>query len=105
VLTVTQQKLRTPYAQHYNLMVHHFNFQARRCWNSATSALPETKLPRIRQMNQAFITQAQIDKLLPTCAPGMEIMVSPTSEEAGRIGKIGVRAMLGIAAMASGRGG
>ena len=36
-----------------------------------------TKLPRFRQMNQAFITQQQIDQLTPDVVTRMEIMGIP----------------------------
>ena len=36
-----------------------------------------TKLPRFRQMNQAFITQAQIDQLTPDVRTRLEIMGIP----------------------------
>jgi hypothetical protein len=76
VLTVTQQKLRTPYAQHYNLVLQQ-QLPARSLFEIAYVGTQGTKLPRFRQMNQAFITQAQIDTLTPDVRTRMEIMGIP----------------------------
>src|SRR5258708_10548293 len=76
VLTVTQQKLRTPYAQHYNLMVQH-QLPGKTLLEFGYVGTSGTKLPRFRQMNQAFITQAQIDNLTPDVRTRMEIMGIP----------------------------
>jgi len=76
VLTVTQQKLRTPYAQHYNLMVQH-QLPGKALLEFGYVGTSGTKLPRFRQMNQAFITQAQIDKLTPDVRTRMELMGIP----------------------------
>ena len=76
VLTVTQQKLRTPYAQHYNLVLQQ-QLPARSLFEIAYVGTQGTKLPRFRQMNQAFITQSQIDALTPDVRTRMEIMGIP----------------------------
>jgi hypothetical protein len=76
VLTVTQQKLRTPYAQHYNLVLQQ-QLPGRSLFEIAYVGTQGTKLPRFRQMNQAFITQAQIDTLTPDVRTRMEIMGIP----------------------------
>jgi hypothetical protein len=76
VLTVTAQKLRTPYAQHYNFLVQQ-ELPARTLLEVGYVGTSGTKLPRFRQMNQAFITQAQIDQLTPDVRTRMEIMGIP----------------------------
>src|SRR5713101_2067885 len=76
VLTVTQQKLRTPYAQHYNWLMQH-ELPGKALLEFGYVGTSGTKLPRFRQMNQAFITQAQIDKLTPDVRTRMEIMGIP----------------------------
>jgi len=76
VLTVTQQKLKTPYAQHYNLVLQH-ELPARTLLEIGYVGTSGTKLPRFRQMNQAFITQQQIDQLTPDVRTRMQIMGIP----------------------------
>jgi Carboxypeptidase regulatory-like domain/TonB-dependent Receptor Plug Domain/TonB dependent receptor len=76
VLTVTQQKLRTPYAQHYNLELQH-ELPGRVLMELGYVGTSGTKLPRFRQMNQAFITQQQIDQLTPDVKTRMELMGIP----------------------------
>jgi hypothetical protein len=76
VLTVTQQHLVTPYAQHYNLLLQH-ELPARTLLEIGYVGTSGTKLPRFRQINQAFITQAQIDQLTPDVRTRMEIMGIP----------------------------
>src|SRR5262249_40430820 len=76
VLTITEQKLRTPYAQHYNLVLQQ-QLPARSLFEIAFVGTEGTKLPRFRQINQAFITQAQIDTLTPDVRTRMEIMGIP----------------------------
>jgi hypothetical protein len=76
VLTVTQQKLKTPYAQHYNLIFQH-ELPARTLLEIGYVGTSGTKLPRFRQMNQAFITQQQIDNLTPDVRTRMQIMGIP----------------------------
>ena len=76
VLTITQQKLRTPYAQHYNLVLQQ-QLPARSLFEIAYVGTQGTKLPRFRQTNQAFITQSQIDNLRPDVRTRMQIMGIP----------------------------
>ncbi len=76
VLTITQQKLRTPYAQHYNFLLQR-ELPARTLLEIGYVGTSGTKLPRFRQMNQAFITQQQIDQLAPDVVTRMEIMGIP----------------------------
>jgi hypothetical protein len=76
VLTVTQQHLMTPYAQHYNIVFQQ-ELPARTLLELAYVGTTGTKLPRFRQMNQAFITQAQIDQLTPDVRTRLEIMGIP----------------------------
>jgi len=77
VLTVTQQRLRTPYAQHYNVRVQQ-ELPAKILFEVGYVGTLGTKLPRFRQMDQAFITQQQIDALTPDVVTRMEIMGIPT---------------------------
>lgn len=76
VLTVTQQKLKTPYAQHYNLMYQQ-ELPARTLLEIGYVGTTGRKLPRFRQINQAYIDQAQIDQLTPDVRTRMEIMGIP----------------------------
>jgi hypothetical protein len=76
VLTITQQKLRTPYAQHYNLGIQH-QLPGRMLLELAYVGTSGTKLPRFRQVNQAFITKEQIDQLTPTVVDRMELIGIP----------------------------
>src|SRR6266852_626571 len=76
VLTVTQQHLVTPYAQHYNLLLQH-ELPARTLLEIGYVGTSGTKLPRFRQINQAFITQAQIEQLTPDVRTRMQIMGIP----------------------------
>ena len=76
VLTVTQQHLVTPYAQHYNLLLQH-ELPSHTLLEIGYVGTSGTKLPRFRQMNQAYITQAQIDRLTPDVRTRMEIMGIP----------------------------
>ena len=76
VLTITQQRLRTPYAQHYNLVLQQ-ELPGRVLMELGYVGTSGTKLPRFRQMNQAFITQQQIDNLTPDVRTRMELMGIP----------------------------
>ena len=76
VITVSQQHLMTPYAQHYNLMLQR-QLPARTLLEVGYVGTSGTKLPRFRQMNQAFITQPEIDALTPDVRTRMEIMGIP----------------------------
>lgn len=76
VLTVTQQHLVTPYAQHYNFLLQQ-ELPSHTLLEIGYVGTSGTKLPRFRQMNQAFITQAQIDRLTPDVRTRMEIMGIP----------------------------
>jgi hypothetical protein len=64
VLTVTQQKLRTPYAQHLNFGIQH-QLPGRMLLDVAYVGTTGTKLPRFVQIDQAYITKQQIDSLPP----------------------------------------
>jgi hypothetical protein len=76
VITVTQQHLMTPYAQHYNLVLQR-QLPARTLLEVGYVGTSGTKLPRFRQVNQAFITQPEIDALSPDVRTRMEIMGIP----------------------------
>jgi hypothetical protein len=76
VLTITQQNLRTPYAQHFNLGVEH-QLPGRMLFGLAYVGTTGTKLPRFVQIDQAFITKAQIDSLTPDVVTRMEMLGIP----------------------------
>ena len=66
----------TPYAQHYNFMLQR-QLPAKTLLELAYVGTSGTKLPRFRQMNQAFITQPEIDALSPDVRTRMHIMGIP----------------------------
>ena len=76
VLTITQQNLRTPYAQHFNLGVEH-QLPGRMLLGIAYVGTTGTKLPRFVQIDQAYITKAQIDNLTPDVVTRMELLGIP----------------------------
>ena len=76
VLTITQQKLRTPYAQHYNLEIQH-EFPGRMLLELGYVGTSGTKLPRFRQIDQAFITAAQLQNLTPDLETRLLLMGLP----------------------------
>jgi len=76
VITVTDQKMPTPYAQHYNLLLQQ-ELPSRTLLEVAYVGTSGTKLPRFRQIDQAYITQAQIDQLTPDVVTRMELMGIP----------------------------
>jgi Carboxypeptidase regulatory-like domain/TonB dependent receptor/TonB-dependent Receptor Plug Domain len=77
VLTITQQSLRTPYAQHFNLDVEH-QLPGRMLLGIAYVGTTGTKLPRFVQIDQAYITKAQIDNLTPDVVTRMELLGIPS---------------------------
>ena len=77
VITVTNQNMPTPYAQHYNLLVQQ-ELPSRTLLEVAYVGTSGTKLPRFRQIDQAYITQTQIDQLSPDVITRMELMGIPT---------------------------
>ena len=76
VLTVTQQNLRTPYAQHFNLGIEH-ELPGKMVLGVAYVGTTGTKLPRFRQIDQAYINKAQIDTLSPDVVTRMELIGIP----------------------------
>lgn len=76
VLTITQQKLRTPYAQHYNLEIQH-ELPGRMLLELGYVGTSGTKLPRFRQIDQAFITAAQLQNLTPDLQTRLLLMGLP----------------------------
>jgi hypothetical protein len=76
VLTVTQQHLMTPYAQHYNLLLQQ-ELPSRTLLEVGYVGTTGTKLPRFRQMNQAFITVPQLLALSPDLEQRLLIMGLP----------------------------
>src|SRR5207245_4698337 len=77
VLTNTQQKIRTPYAQHYNVEVQH-ELPGRMLLEVGYVGTSGTKLPRFRQVDQAFITQKQLDQLTPDIPTRLSLMGIPS---------------------------
>jgi hypothetical protein len=76
VLTVTQQKLRTPYAQHYNLLMQH-ELPGKALMEIGYVGTSGTKLPRFRQIDQAFITPEQLQNLTPDLEDRLLILGLP----------------------------
>lgn len=76
VLTITQQKLRTPYAQHFNFGIQH-QLPGRMVLDLAYVGTTGTKLPRFVQIDQAYITKQKIDTLAPDVVTRMEIIGIP----------------------------
>ena len=76
VLTITQQHLLTPYAQHFNLGIEH-ELPGKMLLDVSYVGTTGTKLPRFRQINQAYITKAQIDSLTPDVVSRMELIGIP----------------------------
>ena len=77
VLTITQQHLRTPYAQHYNFGIQH-QLPGRMLLDLAYVGTTGTKLPRFVQIDQAYITKPQIDTLTPSVVARMELIGIPS---------------------------
>jgi hypothetical protein len=77
VLTITQQHLRTPYAQHYNFGIQH-QLPGRMVLDLAYVGTTGTKLPRFVQIDQAYITKQQIDTLTPSVVARMELIGIPS---------------------------
>ncbi len=75
VLTITQQKLRTPYAQHFNFGVQQ-QLPGRMLLDVAYVGTTGTKLPRFVQIDQAYITKQQIDTLKLPDVPGVPAVVA-----------------------------
>jgi hypothetical protein len=85
VLTITQQHLLTPYAQHYNFGIQH-QLPGRMLLDLVYVGTTGTKLPRFVQIDQAYITKQKIDTLTPVPGfPGVPAVV-------GRMELIGIPA-------------
>ncbi|HEY7096641.1 MAG TPA: TonB-dependent receptor [Terriglobales bacterium] len=76
VLTITQQNLRTPYAQHYNLSIQD-QLPGKMVLELAYVGTTGTKLPRFRQIDQAYITKQAIDTLTPNVVDRMTLLGIP----------------------------
>lgn len=76
VLTIIDKGVRNPYAQQYNLGIQR-ELPGRMLLEVSYIGTTGTKLPRFRQMDQAFITQAQIDSLSPDVVTRMVLMGIP----------------------------
>jgi len=77
VITITPAHFPTPYSQAWNLDVQH-QLPGQMLFEIAYAGSTGTHLPRFRQINQAYITQEQIDLLTPDVVTRMELMGIPT---------------------------
>ena len=76
VLTITPANLPTPYSQAWNLDVQH-QLPGKMLLDVAYVGTTGTHLPRFRQIDQAYITQAQINALTPDVVTRMELLGIP----------------------------
>jgi hypothetical protein len=76
VLTITPANLPTPYSQAWNVDVQH-QLPGKMLLDVAYVGTTGTHLPRFRQIDQAFITQSQIDALTPDVITRMELLGIP----------------------------
>lgn len=76
VLTITDQNFATPYAQQFNLTVQR-ELPGQMALEVAYVGSTGTHLPRFRQINQAFLTQGEIDQLVPSVEERMLLMGIP----------------------------
>ncbi|HZU21676.1 MAG TPA: hypothetical protein VE998_02520, partial [Terriglobales bacterium] len=76
VITITPAVFPTPYSQAWNLDIQH-QLPGRILLEAAYVGTTGTHLPRFRQINQAYITQAQINSLTPDVVTRMELMGIP----------------------------
>jgi Carboxypeptidase regulatory-like domain len=76
VLTITPANLPTPYSQAWNLDVQH-QLPSKMLLDVAYVGTTGTHLPRFRQIDQAYITQAQINALTPNVITRMELLGIP----------------------------
>jgi TonB dependent receptor len=76
VITITPANFPTPYSQAWNLDVQR-QLPGRMLLDIAYVGTTGTHLPRFRQINQAYITQEQIDALSPDVITRMELMGIP----------------------------
>ena len=76
VITITPANLPTPYSQAWNLDVQH-QLPGKILLDVAYVGTTGTHLSRFRQIDQAFITQSQIDALTPDVVTRMELLGIP----------------------------
>jgi hypothetical protein len=76
VITVTAANLPTPYSQAWNVDVQH-ELPASMLLDVAYVGTTGTHLPRFVQIDQAYITQAQINTLTPNVVTRMELLGIP----------------------------
>lgn len=76
VITITPANFATPYSQAWNLDVQH-QLPGQTLFEIAYVGSTGTHLPRFRQINQAYITQAQINALTPDVVTRMVDMGIP----------------------------
>lgn len=77
VITITPAHFPTPYSQGWNLDVQR-QLPADMLFEIGYVGSTGTHLPRFRQIDQAYITQAQINALTPDVVTRMELMGIPT---------------------------
>jgi hypothetical protein len=76
VLTITPANFATPYSQAWNLDIQH-ELPAKMLLDVAYVGTTGTHLPRFRQIDQAYITQSQINTLTPDVITRMELLGIP----------------------------
>ncbi len=76
VITITPANFPTPYSQAWNIDVQH-ELPGQSLFEVAYVGSTGTHLPRFRQVNQGYITQAQINALSPDVITRMELMGIP----------------------------
>lgn len=76
VITITPAQFATPYSQAWNVDIQH-QLPSQMLFEVAYVGSTGTHLPRFRQIDQAYITQAQIDALNPDVVTRMELIGIP----------------------------
>jgi len=76
VLTVIDKNLRSPYSQQFNLGIQR-ELPGAMLMEVSYVGSTGTKLPRFRQIDQAYLTPAQINSLSPDVVTRMELMGIP----------------------------
>jgi outer membrane receptor protein involved in Fe transport len=76
VITITPAHFPTPYSEAWNLDIQR-QLAGQMLFEAAYVGSTGTHLPRFRQINQAYITQSQIDALTPDVVTRMELMGIP----------------------------
>lgn len=76
VITITPANFRSPYSQAWNLDIQH-QLPGRILLEASYVGTTGTHLPRFVQINQAYITQAQINAFTPDVVTRMELLGIP----------------------------